>query len=84
MQQMVAFVGRDADRSAVTDLATRRFGHLGNGLVCGDAADLIEHFAALSSQGVERFYVWFADFAKPDTLAEFGETVIATMRGATA
>lgn len=84
MQQMVAFVGRDADRSAVTDLATRRFGHLGIGLVCGDAADLIEHFAALSSQGVERFYVWFADFAKPDTLAEFGETVIATMRGATA
>jgi hypothetical protein len=25
---------------------------------------------------VERFYVWFADFAVPDSLHEFGESVI--------
>jgi hypothetical protein len=32
----------------------------------------------LSGQGVERFYVWFADFAAPESLREFGETVIKT------
>jgi alkanesulfonate monooxygenase SsuD/methylene tetrahydromethanopterin reductase-like flavin-dependent oxidoreductase (luciferase family) len=83
LQQMVGFVGTHADRSKVTETATRRFGYLGSGLVCGDAAELVEHFAALSAQGVERFYVWFADFAKPETLAEFADTVIATTRGTT-
>ncbi|WP_135454030.1 LLM class flavin-dependent oxidoreductase [Mycobacterium sp. DL99] len=76
LQQMVGFVGRDADRSTVTDRSTRLFGHLGDGLVCGDAAELTAHFAGLSAQGVERFYVWFADFAAPQTISEFAETVI--------
>lgn len=81
LQQMVGFVGTHADRSKVIETANRRFGYLGNGLVCGDATELAEHFAALSAQGVERFYVWFADFAKPETLAEFAGTVMATTRG---
>lgn len=76
LQQMVGFVGRGADRSAVTERSARLFGHLGDGLVCGDAADLKAHFAGLSAQGVERFYVWFADFAAPQTISEFAETVI--------
>ncbi|OMC38157.1 NADP oxidoreductase [Mycobacterium sp. GA-1841] len=76
LQQMVGFVGREADRAAVTERSTRLFGHLGDGLVCGDAAELTEHFAGLSAQGVERFYVWFADFAAPQTISEFAETVI--------
>lgn len=76
LQQMVGFVGRDADRSAVTERSTRLFGHLGDGLVCGDAAELTAHFAGLSAQGVERFYVWFADFAAPQTISEFAETII--------
>jgi hypothetical protein len=37
---------------------------------------LIDHFAAARDRGVERFYVWFADFASPDTLAAFGAGVI--------
>jgi alkanesulfonate monooxygenase SsuD/methylene tetrahydromethanopterin reductase-like flavin-dependent oxidoreductase (luciferase family) len=77
VQQMVGFIGADADRDEVTAVSTRRFGHLGSGLVCGDAAQLVEHFGGLSAQGVERFYVWFADFAQPATLVEFAETVIA-------
>jgi alkanesulfonate monooxygenase SsuD/methylene tetrahydromethanopterin reductase-like flavin-dependent oxidoreductase (luciferase family) len=77
VQQMVGFIGADADRDEVTAVSTRRFGHLGSGLVCGDAAQLVEHFGGLSCQGVERFYVWFADFAQPATLVEFAETVIA-------
>lgn len=76
LQQMVGFVARGADRSAVTERSTRLFGHLGDGLVCGDAAELAAHFAGLSAQGVERFYVWFADFAAPQTISEFAETVI--------
>lgn len=76
LQQMVGFVGRDADRTAVTERSTRLFGHLGDGLVCGDAAELNAHFAGLSALGVERFYVWFADFAAPQTISEFAETVI--------
>ncbi|OBC00660.1 NADP oxidoreductase [Mycobacterium sp. 852013-50091_SCH5140682] len=76
LQQMVGFAGRGADRQAVTERSTRLFGHLGSGLVCGDAAELIEHFAGLAAQGIERFYVWFSDFAAPQTLSEFAETVI--------
>lgn len=76
LQQMVGFVGESADRASVTERSTRLFGHLGDGLVCGDAAELTEHFAGLAAQGVERFYVWFADFAAPQTLSEFADTVI--------
>jgi alkanesulfonate monooxygenase SsuD/methylene tetrahydromethanopterin reductase-like flavin-dependent oxidoreductase (luciferase family) len=76
VQQMVGLVRRGDDPAAVREVSTRRFGHLGAGLVCGSAGELIEHFAGLSALGAQRFYVWFADFAVPDTLAEFGETVI--------
>lgn len=76
VQQMVGLVGRDADRAAVIERSTRLFGHLGDGLICGDAAEITEHFAGLAAQGVERFYVWFADFAAPQTLSEFADTVI--------
>jgi alkanesulfonate monooxygenase SsuD/methylene tetrahydromethanopterin reductase-like flavin-dependent oxidoreductase (luciferase family) len=76
IQQMVGFARSGSDSNAVRDVSTRRFGHLGPGLVCGDADELIQHFAGLTAQRVERFYVWFADFAVPDSLAEFGESVI--------
>ncbi|GAS92031.1 LLM class flavin-dependent oxidoreductase [Mycolicibacterium brisbanense] len=76
LQQMVGFAGRGADRQAVTERSTRLFGHLGSGLVCGNAAELTEHFAGLAAQGIERFYVWFSDLAAPQTLSEFAETVI--------
>lgn len=77
VQQMVGFVRRGSDPQEVRELSTRRFGYLGEGLICGDADELVGHFAGLAGQGVERFYVWFADFANPDTLHEFGESVIA-------
>lgn len=77
VQQMVSFIGEGADRSAVDALAQRRFGHMGPGLVSGDAKQLREHFAQQSLRGVERTYVWFADFADLTTLVDFGATVIA-------
>lgn len=76
VQQMVGFARSDSDPDKVREVSTRRFGHLGTGLVCGTAEELSAHFAGLAAQGVERFYVWFADFAAPQSLSEFGETVI--------
>lgn len=76
VQLMVGFIGKGADREEVVAASTRRFGHLGSGLVCGDAAELRAHFAGLAAQGVGRFYVWFADFAAPATLTEFANAVI--------
>ena len=78
IQQMVGFVRAGNDPEKVREVSTRRFGNLGSGLVCGDADELSRHFAELSGQGVKRFYVWFADFAAPESLHEFGETVIKT------
>ena len=82
VQQMVGFVRSGSDPNAVREVSTRRFGNLGSGLVCGDAAELIGHFSGLADQRVERFYVWFADFAAPDSLHEFGESVIKAFPGA--
>lgn len=76
VQQMVGFARHGEDVGSVTDKAQRRFGGLGSGLVCGDAGTLTEHFAALESQGAQRFYVWFSDFAAPESITEFGATVI--------
>jgi alkanesulfonate monooxygenase SsuD/methylene tetrahydromethanopterin reductase-like flavin-dependent oxidoreductase (luciferase family) len=78
IQQMIGFVRRDSDPAKVREVSARRFGNLGSGLFCGDADELSGHFSDLSGQGVERFYVWFADFAAPESLHEFGETVIKT------
>jgi len=76
IQQMVGFVRSGSDPNKVRDVSTRRFGNLGPGLVCGDADELVAHFNGLAAQRVERFYVWFADFAVPGSLAAFGESVI--------
>jgi alkanesulfonate monooxygenase SsuD/methylene tetrahydromethanopterin reductase-like flavin-dependent oxidoreductase (luciferase family) len=76
VQQMIGFVRSGSDPNTVREVSTRRFGNLGSGLVCGDADELVRHFAGLVAQRVERFYVWFADFAVPDSLREFGESVI--------
>ena len=79
IQQLVAFVPDEAERDRVTELAQRRFGIYGHGLVIGDAAQLVDHFTALHDRGVERFYTWFSDFADPETLAAFGADVIETL-----
>ncbi len=82
VQQMVGFVRTGSDPDKVREVTARRFGNLGSGLVCGDAGELTGHFTGLAAQGVERFYVWFADFAVPDSLHEFGESVIKAFAGA--
>ena len=72
------FVPAENERATVKAMAEKRFGATGIGktMTIGDAKELREHFAALAERGVERFYVWFLDFGKPDTLAAFGRDVI--------
>lgn len=82
VQQMIGFATSGSDPDKVREVSTRRFGNLGPGLVCGDADELIGYFADLAAQRVERFYVWFADFAAPQSLHEFGESVIKMFPGA--
>ena len=77
IQQMVAFVPNEASRAEVAETAARRFGTMAGGLVVGSGSELVDHFASLGERGIERVYVWFADFAAPDTLAAFGAEVIA-------
>jgi alkanesulfonate monooxygenase SsuD/methylene tetrahydromethanopterin reductase-like flavin-dependent oxidoreductase (luciferase family) len=79
VQTMVALVPDQSERAAVTELVARRFGRDGMGMdvVVGTAGELAEHFGAWRARGVERFYVWFADFAPPETLARFGEVIAA-------
>jgi alkanesulfonate monooxygenase SsuD/methylene tetrahydromethanopterin reductase-like flavin-dependent oxidoreductase (luciferase family) len=78
IQQMVALVARDGDREAIASLATKRFGF--SRPVIGNGAELVDHYGRLAGRGVERVYTWFCDFAPPETLAEFGEDVIAELR----
>jgi alkanesulfonate monooxygenase SsuD/methylene tetrahydromethanopterin reductase-like flavin-dependent oxidoreductase (luciferase family) len=77
VQQMVAYVGDEASRAAVTEAATRRFGAMQP--VIGTGPELADHFARLADRGVERVYAWFCDFAPPDTLAAFGAEVIGPL-----
>jgi alkanesulfonate monooxygenase SsuD/methylene tetrahydromethanopterin reductase-like flavin-dependent oxidoreductase (luciferase family) len=81
IQQMVGFARSGSDPDTVREVSIRRFGNLGSGLVCGNADELIAHFTGLAAHRVERFYVWFADFAVPESLHEFGESVIKAFPG---
>jgi alkanesulfonate monooxygenase SsuD/methylene tetrahydromethanopterin reductase-like flavin-dependent oxidoreductase (luciferase family) len=77
VQHMYAFVPQGADRATVEEPARRRFGHHSN-LVVGERTELLDHFHAMQERGVERFYVWFADFAPTSTLEAFGAEIISS------
>jgi alkanesulfonate monooxygenase SsuD/methylene tetrahydromethanopterin reductase-like flavin-dependent oxidoreductase (luciferase family) len=74
---MVALVHDESKREEITEIAMKRFPPQGLGkyLAIGTPTELADHFAGLSERGIERFYVWFADFAPPATLERFGEVV---------
>jgi len=78
VQLMVAYVADEGQRGDVEALVERRFGSTGMGsrVVLGDADEIRTRLDAFRDQGVERFYVWFTDFAEPATLAAFGRDVI--------
>jgi len=77
LQERVTFVPEGGDREAIVTTAMRRFSDTGHAV--GNAAELVEHYAARQAAGIERTYVWTSDFANPETLQEFGETVIQAL-----
>ncbi|HEX5268057.1 MAG TPA: LLM class flavin-dependent oxidoreductase [Acidimicrobiales bacterium] len=80
VQQMVAWVPSEDQRADVEALAARRFPNW-DGMSIGTGPELVDGFRRLRDRGVERFYVWFTDFAPPATLAAFGDQVIAELDG---
>ena len=76
-QEMVAYVPKGGDRAAIAEAAARRFGHSRPAI--GTGPELVEHFARRAASGVDRTYAWFCDFGQPETLAAFGEEVIAPL-----
>ena len=77
LQVQVAFVPPSSSREEIEQTARRRFGSTP---VVGTPPELVDYFGALHARGVERFYVWFCDFAPPDTLSAFGDAVIGQFR----
>ncbi len=75
IQSMVALLPDESHREEVSAVAQRRFGGspMGRNLVVGTAPEVADHFSALHARGIDRFYVWFADFAPVDTLERFAE-----------
>jgi alkanesulfonate monooxygenase SsuD/methylene tetrahydromethanopterin reductase-like flavin-dependent oxidoreductase (luciferase family) len=76
LQAQVAFVREGEARDEVDRTARRRFGER---VVLGTASELVDYFGWLAARDVERVYVWFTDFASPESVTEFGETVIAAL-----
>jgi alkanesulfonate monooxygenase SsuD/methylene tetrahydromethanopterin reductase-like flavin-dependent oxidoreductase (luciferase family) len=79
-QHLIGWIDATSRRQEVSQLAERRFGAMRNRPVLGDADEMIEHFDGFRERGVERFYVWFTDFARPASLESFGGQVIARTR----
>jgi alkanesulfonate monooxygenase SsuD/methylene tetrahydromethanopterin reductase-like flavin-dependent oxidoreductase (luciferase family) len=77
IQEMAAYVPPGGDRKPIAELAAKRFGH--SKPIIGTGPELLEHYAQLAERGIERIYVWFCDFAPPETLAAFGAEVIGRM-----
>ena len=77
IQQVVAFAPVASERAAVAEMAKRRFGW--SKPLVGTGDELVDDFARLREQGVERVYAWFTDFAVPEHLLAFGESVIAPL-----
>ena len=75
---MVAYVAEGADRQAIADRAIRRFGY--SKPVVGTGPELLDYFGRLKSNGIERAYVWFCDFAPDETLAGFGMHVTGPLQ----
>lgn len=76
MQIQVAVVPSEDQREEIVATTRRRFG---SSPVVGSPEQLVEYFAGLAERGVERVYPWFCDFARPETLARFGDEVIGPL-----
>jgi alkanesulfonate monooxygenase SsuD/methylene tetrahydromethanopterin reductase-like flavin-dependent oxidoreductase (luciferase family) len=80
VQLLVTLVTDEHRRHDVVTMAQRRFGGMSQeGHLVGSPDELLPRLAGLEADGVERVYVWFTDFAAPETLAAFGREVIGAL-----
>lgn len=80
-QHPVTLAADAAHLATLVEPARRRFADWG-GTLEGTAGDIATALATEASQGVERFYLMFTDFAALDTLERFGREVIPAVRAA--
>jgi alkanesulfonate monooxygenase SsuD/methylene tetrahydromethanopterin reductase-like flavin-dependent oxidoreductase (luciferase family) len=77
VQTMVALLPDEGARAEVTALVAKRYGGtvMGHRAVVGTADEVADYFVRTGATGVDRFYVWFADFAPPATLERFAAVI---------
>lgn len=80
-QHVVALAPTPDAVDEVGALARRRFADW-RSLVIGTTDRVAAELATFARLGVERFYLMFADFANPDSLARFAREVIPAVRSA--
>ena len=82
IQQMAALLRNEQERADVTALIDRRFGlnAMAKDAVIGTVPELVDHYARLAASGVDRFCVWFTDFAPIQTLELFAEVIAGVQR----
>jgi alkanesulfonate monooxygenase SsuD/methylene tetrahydromethanopterin reductase-like flavin-dependent oxidoreductase (luciferase family) len=77
LQLQTALIASEDGREEIIATAQRRFGQ---NIVAGSPSELVDYFGSLTERGIERIYVWFTDFAPPETVAAFGASVIGALR----
>ena len=67
IQRTVAVVPSEAERESITETTRRRWGGtvMSEHVALGTTSELIDHFGAQHERGIDRFYIWFTDFAPP-------------------
>jgi alkanesulfonate monooxygenase SsuD/methylene tetrahydromethanopterin reductase-like flavin-dependent oxidoreductase (luciferase family) len=77
VMEMVAPIAREADRAATEDMVRKQFGStiFHQNIVIGTTSELRDHYARLETLGVERAYIWFADFDPTSTLERFADVI---------
>lgn len=78
LQLPVGLARGRADAAAVTELAQRRFGHWG-GLVTGTPDEVTAALLGYRDRGIDRFYLQFSDFGRPETLRAFSREVMPAL-----
>ena len=79
IQRTVAVVPSEAERESITETTQRRWGGtvMSEHVALGTTSELIEHFGAQHERGIDRFYIWFTDFAPSASITRFGEVIAA-------
>ncbi len=73
IQTMIAVVPDEDSRAEITATVEKRFHPMGMRPKIGTIPELRDYFDEQRTNGVERFYCWFADFAPPSTLERMAE-----------